>query len=132
MPTRLEDKDAIVEVMAKYCHYLDAQKLDEWYALYADDCVWEAGPIGTFKGMDELKKLTATLSGALGTTGLRHLTNNHIVTVEGDKAHLSAYVTVLKAGENRSVAVIGAGGYEIDLTRGARGWLIQRVKLITL
>jgi hypothetical protein len=40
LPTQLEEKDAIREVLATYCFHLDAGRFDEMAALFTEDGTW--------------------------------------------------------------------------------------------
>ena len=41
MPTALEEKDAIREVLAEYCFRLDGGRYDEMAALFTEDGTWD-------------------------------------------------------------------------------------------
>jgi hypothetical protein len=41
MPTAVEDKDAIRELMAEYCYRLDDGRYDDMAALFTQDGIWD-------------------------------------------------------------------------------------------
>ena len=41
MPTITEDRDAIRDVFARYCQYIDAARGDEWATLFTEDAEFD-------------------------------------------------------------------------------------------
>ena len=132
MASALENKDAIRETFAMYCYNVDDNKPDDFAALFAEDCVWEGGPIGKFEGREALRGFAAGINQQWGPNTFRHHLANHVVKVDGDKAHLTAYVNVIKGKAGDSIAVFASGRYDVDFVRQGGKWLIKKLVLNTL
>ena len=129
----LEDliaKDALKEAVASYCHHIDARRIDDWCATFTADGVWDGGHLGKFSGQAELREFVQSLPKILGEGALRHSVSNFLITVDGDKAHLIAYLDLMQVGEGGSVALIDAATYDIDYVRQGGRWLIKYMRII--
>lgn len=128
----LEDliaKDAIREALARYCHLLDAQKADEWVALYTADGYWDGGSIGKFEGPEGLKGFVQSLPGIFGPRGLRHSISNVIITVEGEKANALAYLDLMQVGEGGGANLVDIASYDVDFVKDGGRWLIAAIRM---
>src|ERR1700730_18548933 len=83
----LEDKDAIREVMAVYCHALDACRFADVARLFADDGIWTTD-YGEAKGRDAIERMLRGIVPAKGEGAQRkhYITNIIIIKVDGDSA----------------------------------------------
>ena len=81
MPSILEDKDAIRDLIVAYCHYADAGDPDRWASLFTEDAVWDGGPFGKHEGRAAIR---AQYEGAKSRN--RHVMANILVSVDGDEA----------------------------------------------
>lgn len=63
----------------------------------------------------------------------QHLTGNHVHRIEGDRAHLTAYLQALHrySASHADPDYIIGGYYDIDLARRPEGWRITHYKLTT-
>ncbi|MBW8827224.1 MAG: nuclear transport factor 2 family protein [Acidobacteria bacterium] len=111
MPTLVEDRDEILQLMYRYNHAVDGQAAEEWASTFTDDAIFDAaGRVAT--GRDELVGFASALP-----AGMRHIVANPVIDVQGDTAHVRAYITVLKAG-----AIMSVGTYDDQLVRTPAGW----------
>ena len=132
MASVLEDKDAIRETFAMYCYNVDDNKPDDFAALFAEDCIWDGGPIGQFQGRAALREFAGGINQQWGVNTFRHQLSNQVVAVNGDSARLAAYVNVMKGKVGDSVAVFASGKYDVDFVRQGGKWLIKKLVLTTL
>ena len=131
MASVLEDKEAIREAFAMYCYNVDDNKPAEFGALFTEDGIWDGGPIGKFEGRDAITAFCAGLNQNWGVNTFRHHLANQVVAVDGDAAHLTAYVNVMKANPGDPIAIFASGKYNVDLVRQGGKWLIKKLVLIS-
>src|SRR5262245_20122816 len=91
----LEDKDAIREVMAAYCHALDAGRFADVANLFADDGIWTTD-YGEAKGRAAIERMLRSIVPVKGEGPQRkHYITNIIITVDGNSAvSVSDYLVV--------------------------------------
>jgi uncharacterized protein (TIGR02246 family) len=101
----LEEKDAIREVMARYCFALDDGRFADMAALFTEDGTWH-----TFFGKATGRKAIAEFAAGLrahrtdNPRAIHHLTNI-VITLDGDTAKVrSNWTTVQNAPEGPSAA----------------------------
>jgi uncharacterized protein (TIGR02246 family) len=125
----LEDKDTIREVMAAYCHALDACRFAEVASLFADDGVWTTD-YGEARGRAAIE---AMLRGIVPVKGegpqRKHYITNIIIKVSGDAASsISDYLVVRESGPGL-IPVMG-GTYKDQWVRQDGTWRFQRKELV--
>lgn len=121
----LEDREAIKEVVARYCYYVDKKKLEELMALFHDKVELNAGSLGSYHGKAEVRKFYGEIV-PQALSDAWHLVHNQLIELKGSEATSSSYfeVTGIRKGE----AIIGAGTYEDRLVKeGSRWQIITRV-----
>jgi SnoaL-like domain len=75
-PFRGEDREAIREIVAKYTHYYDDGRIDEFSELFASDGVMQLGPAGAMAhGPTEIRQGLSNVT----VTDLRHFTTDVII-----------------------------------------------------
>jgi hypothetical protein len=117
-----EDRLAIGEVLAAYCHHLDAGRWEALRALFTADCRLDFGALlGTFEGREGLERFTATLA-RIGVV-MRHYTTNVVVTGDGSAARAQSYVLGLTGASG--TRAIATGRYEDELVKQDGRWLIR-------
>jgi ketosteroid isomerase-like protein len=120
MPTLLEDKDSIRELIYWYCNHVESGAGDKWVNLFVEDCIWDGGPHGRHDGHDGLRKIFNTRD-----PGRRHVISNTVIHVEGDEAWSISHVT-LNQFKRPGYDVLG-GGYYIDhFVRNNDRWRFKR------
>jgi uncharacterized protein (TIGR02246 family) len=125
MPSVVEEKDAIREVLARYCFALDGGKFAEMAALFTEDGTWHTA-FGKATGRAEIAKFAAGLRAhRLGPTprAIHHVTNV-VVTLDGDSAKVrSNWTTVQNAPDGPK---IGSGGaYDDDMVKIGGNWFFR-------
>jgi len=122
-----DDRAAIGEVLARYCHTIDSGRWDDFRQLFTADGRLDMAPMGVFEGGDGIRKFTDQMQ-ATGIV-MRHFVTNLIVQGDGDRARVESYVLAISGqpGNTRQTT----GQYEDDLVKEGGRWLIRsrRVKL---
>jgi 3-phenylpropionate/cinnamic acid dioxygenase small subunit len=126
MPSILEDKEAIRELLCRYCYGTDTGNVDQWVGVFTEDCVWDGGPFGICNGTREMRAFYA--QGGDAAKSMRHLTLNTIIDVQNERARAVSYVVVLGIGES-DTKVFFTGFYDDLLVRHSGQWRIAKRKL---
>lgn len=125
MTAVLEEKDAIRELMARYCFLIDGARYREWTELFTEDGVFEVPHVGTFQGRATLLRFAKSIPlDDEGRPGFKHCVLNSIVEVDGDRAAAQSYILLVRAG--RPLAIDVAGRYEDDLVKRDGRWLFAK------
>jgi uncharacterized protein (TIGR02246 family) len=123
----LEDVEAIRQLVARYCHYIDQVRIDEWL-----DCFTEDGAFDFFgsrtEGRDALRELGSGMEATQASAPMRHVVTNVIVDVDGDTATSSSYLQILMA--QRPPALMTSGRYEDRLRRIDGRWRFEERVLL--
>jgi 3-phenylpropionate/cinnamic acid dioxygenase small subunit len=116
MSNASEDRDEILQLLYRYCHYIDSHCFHDWVSLFTEDGVFEHRGRVTTGSNDLLKMIAATEHEVM-----RHLVSNPVIDITGDRARVHAYLTVMNGRE-----VGSTGAYEDDLVRTEQGWRFAR------
>ena len=114
MPTLAEDRDAIRDLIARYCLYLHTGDAVAWAGLYADD--------GVFEGSGERVQGRVALEayGHRIADGQYHrIATDHVIDVDGDSARCQASVLLTANG-----SVVSVGRTTDELRRVDGRWRI--------
>ena len=127
MASVLEEKDAIRELMARYCFHFDNGEFDSWLDLFTPDGAFDLGAMGRFRGRESLQQFLTSLPLTNGVRMMKHCVMNSIVSVIGDQATAQSYVVVVRGGEHLAISI--AGRYDDQLTKTASGWRFRERKV---
>ncbi|MEC9344867.1 MAG: nuclear transport factor 2 family protein [Pseudomonadota bacterium] len=128
----LADRMAISDVMHRYATAIDMRDFDLLEQVFDDPVEADFSRFGgaTYAGeragwIDQVRKTVS------GLTSTQHLTGNHVHRVEGDRAHLTAYLQAMHhlSGARGDPDYLIGGYYEIELARRPAGWRITRYGL---
>jgi ketosteroid isomerase-like protein len=82
---RLEDIEALKQLKHRYCTLCDdGYVADPLAALFAEDAVWDGGPLGRFEGREAIRAFFAGCSKVV-SFAIHHVTNP-VIEVDGDRA----------------------------------------------
>src|ERR1700751_1382217 len=97
MPTALEEKDAIREVLTEYCFRLDDGRFAEMAALFTENVTWETA-FGRVTGRAVIAELARILREQPGDQrpGAAHLVTNISITLDGASAKVRSNWTVVQ------------------------------------
>ena len=124
----VEEKDAIRELLGRYCFLLDGYLLSEFAALFTADGEWISRN-GTAKGPAEIENLLRGLvpEPAPGKRP-KHLTTNILIELIGDSATVVSNFLVVRDSEAGPVIAV-AGTYDDTVVRTAKGWKFKSRRL---
>jgi len=126
--TTHEDKDAIRELLARYCFLLDGYRLSEFAALFAADGEWISRN-GNAIGRDAIERLLHGLVPEPAPGKRRkHLTTNILIELSGDSATVISNFIVVRDSEAGPVIAV-AGTYDDTVARTAEGWKFKSRRL---
>ena len=96
MPTAIEEKDAIREVLAEYCFALDGGRYDDMAALFTEDGTWDTA-FGAATGRPAIARQASDIRIRAGSNRSRaiHLVTNIVITLDGERAEVRSNWRVL-------------------------------------
>ncbi len=128
MSAVLEEKDAIRELMARYCFHFDNGEFDQWLSLFTADAVFDLGTRGRFQGREALRSFLRVIPLSNGVPMMKHCVLNVIITVSGLHATAESYVIVLRGG-GHGLALSIAGRYQDQLSKVDGEWRFAQRKV---
>jgi hypothetical protein len=113
MPTAVEDKDAIRELMAEYCFRLDDGRYAEMAALFTEDGTWDTA-FGKATGPTAIAELARSIRVRAGAERPRaaHLVTNIVIGLDGPRADIRSNWVVMQ--NSPQGPQIGSGGAYVD------------------
>jgi ketosteroid isomerase-like protein len=117
----MDDVDAIVRLTHDYAMLNDTFQVDELMGLFAEGAFFDMEPVGLrrYEGLDAIRDFFEREARALDH--LMHVTTNHRIDVDGDRAQGTAYF--LAMGITRKGVRNDAHGYYRDTyVRTSEGW----------
>jgi uncharacterized protein (TIGR02246 family) len=130
MPPSIEDRFAINDLFVRYTNALDAGDVETIVACFTENGVLESPMIGEYAGRAGIRAFSERFA-AMHQRGvqLRHVISNLAMTVNGDIAHATCYLTNIVTIDGQS-QMMPPGRYECQLHRVAGDWLFQSRKVI--
>ena len=133
MPTAIEEKDAIREVLAEYCFRLDGGRYDDMAALFTEDGTWDTA-FGKGTGRAAIAALARDIRARAGDNLPRaiHLVTNIAIALDstpgGEHAVVrSNWIVVQNSPEGPK---IGSGGaYADQMVKQNGSWLFRYRKI---
>ena len=130
MTSTADEKDAIRELMARYCHALDACKFSEVASLFAEDGEWTT-TYGKARGRTQIETLLASVVPKPGEGPQRkHYITNMIVTLaDEDRASARSDYLVIRESPGGLMPVMGGTYLDIFVKREGE-WQFLRKELV--
>lgn len=122
---RLEDRNAIVDLVSRLGLWLDEGGADDAGAIFADDVSVQT-PGGTASGRDAVVAQATRNHEGMRT---QHLMTNVLVDLDGDRATAGANLLatfLLDPSKPEETLPIG-GRYRFEAVRTAAGWRLSRI-----
>ena len=117
-----DDRLAITEILATYCHAIDRGRWDDLPGLFTEDCRLDFGDLmGTYEGQDGVRRFADTLAG-IGLL-MRHYTTNVVLDGDGTRARGESYVLAITGPPGASSQTTGI--YEDEFVKVGGRWLIR-------
>jgi hypothetical protein len=124
--SRPEDKDAIRELLHRYCFCMDGGRFNELAALFTEDGEWIA-PYRTAKGP---AAIAAWLAQSVPPQPRRmHYVMNSIIDCDDRRGTAQSNYLVMVEDANGPLPSV-CGTYDDVLVKEPRGWRFQRRRLI--
>jgi hypothetical protein len=121
-----DDKDAIRELLHRYCFCMDEGRFADLGELFAADGEW----IAPYRSVRGPSAITAWLIQSVPSSPRRmHYVMNSVIAVTGSAATAKSNYLVMVEGPDGPVPSV-CGTYADRLTRGAEGWRFLRRELI--
>jgi hypothetical protein len=129
MPTAIEEKDAIREVLAEYCFRLDGGSYDEMTALFTEDGTWDTA-FGAATGRAAIAQQARDIRARAGDNRPRavHLVTNIAVTLDGERAEVRSNWTVVQ-NSSEGPEIGSGGGYADQMVKEGGRWLFRYRKI---
>jgi uncharacterized protein (TIGR02246 family) len=128
MPSLLEEKDAIRDVLAEYCFCIDLNRFADMAALFAEDGTWDTA-FGKATGRPGIEALVRKIAGP-STPRERpiHAVSNIVIRVDGDRAEVqSNWVLVQNSGQGPRIG--SAGAYADQMVKQNGRWFFHYRKI---
>jgi 3-phenylpropionate/cinnamic acid dioxygenase small subunit len=131
----IADRQAILNHVAAYSYLIDEGRWDQWFALFADDVVFETTTpcFGTIiaKGKEAFKGIVDLRYRGPGseknTTMRRHTQGNfHVAKQTKDTAEVRTYMLISSAPLEGGFKVLTSGTYNATLKKRNGKWTITR------
>jgi hypothetical protein len=129
MPSALEEKDAIREVLAEYCFRLDDGRFAEMAALFTENGTWDTA-FGRATGRAVIAELARSLRERAGDQRPRaiHLVTNIAIALDSASARVRSNWTVVQ--NSPEGPKIGSGGTYLDeMIKEGGQWLFRYRKI---
>ena len=129
MPSAIEEKDAIREVLAQYCFRLDDGRFDQIAALFTENGTWDTA-FGQATGRAAIAELARSLRERAGEQRPRaaHLVTNISIALDGANARVRSNWTVVQ--NSPEGPKIGSGGaYQDEMVKEGGEWLFRYRKI---
>jgi uncharacterized protein (TIGR02246 family) len=129
MPTAVEEKDAIREVLAEYCFRLDDSRFAEMAALFTEDGTWDTA-FGKATGRAAIAELARSLRERAKQPPPRaiHLVTNIAIALDGARAQVRSNWTVVH-NSPEGPRIGSGGGYYDEMVKEDGGWLFRYRKI---
>jgi hypothetical protein len=129
MPTAVEEKDAIREVLAEYCFRLDGGRFADMAALFTEEGTWDTA-FGKATGRAAIAELARSLRARAEGPPPRavHLVTNISIALGGERAEVRSNWMVVQNGPQGPR--VGSGGAYLDeMARESGRWLFRYRKI---
>ena len=129
MPTAIEEKDVIREVLAEYCFALDSGRYDDMAALFTEDGTWDTA-FGAATGRAAIAAQARDIRVRAGDNRPRavHLTTNIVVALTGEQAEVRSNWTVVQ-NSPEGPKIGSGGGYADQMVKRGGKWLFRYRKI---
>ena len=129
MPTAVEDKEAIREVLAEYCFRLDDGRFAEMAALFTEDGTWDTA-FGKATGRAAIAELASSLRTRAQQPRPRavHLVTNVAITLNGEHARVRSNWMVMQ-NDSQGPRIGSGGAYHDEMVRSEGSWRFRYRKI---
>ncbi len=127
--TRIEDREAIKELKARYCAACDDDhNPDTVAALFVEDGIWEGGDLGRAEGRAAIRELFGSFQRLISFS--QHMVMNPIITLDGASAKATWYFMGPFTFREHNEAKWTALRYEDDYVKVNGEWKIKHLRAV--
>lgn len=122
MTSATEDRWQLGQLLNRYAFYNDTFQVEELVALFVEDASFdmtEAG-MGRYEGREQIRDFFEREKRAL--SNVMHLTSNHVLELEGDRASGTAYYLAIGITRREGIENQARGYYRDTYLRTPDGW----------
>jgi len=129
---RLEAAESIRSLKAHYCDLCDAgYNSDELGALFTDDATWDGGDLGTFEGVEAIKRFFGHMPKVL-SLAIHHVTNPAIDVADDALSATGTWYLLQPATlATTDQAVWIDGRYQDEFVKIDNVWRFSRIRIDT-
>lgn len=129
MPSAVEEKDAIRELLAEYCFRLDDGRFAEMAELFTEDGTWDTA-FGKATGRAAIAELARNIRAQAGEQRPRgvHLVTNVSIALDGANARVRSNWAVVQ-NSTQGPQIGSGGGYRDELVKDTSQWLFRYRKI---
>lgn len=124
----IEEKDAIRDLMTRYCLAIDAGRYEEWAQCFTEDGIFDSPILGKWQGWDALRAFTTKYREWTGDTQSRHCVMNILIDIQGQTATAESYLLLTHAARGKTELVI-SGRYEDRIEKVGDQWRFKQRKV---
>jgi len=120
---QLSDREAIIELMARYAYALDSKDYDAIAACFVDTATADyAGFTEPLAGIEQILPHMRRALDPLSAS--QHLFTNFIVNIKGDRAELRCDILAqhIRHGEGSETSFLAGGRYRVSVARDNGQW----------
>jgi uncharacterized protein (TIGR02246 family) len=123
MHPSVEDRFGIHDLFVRYTTALDAGEVETIVGCFTEDGALESPAVGKYSGHDGIRTFSGRFA-AMHRRGvqLRHVISNLAMTVTGETAHATCYLTCMITMEG-TTQLMPPGRYECELRKVDGAWL---------
>jgi uncharacterized protein (TIGR02246 family) len=131
MTVSIEDRFGINDLFVHYATALDGGDVETIVACFTEDGTLESPAVGKYGGRDGVRAFAERFA-AMHRRGvqLRHVLSNLAMTVDGDTARVTCYLTNIMTMDGKS-QMMPPGRYDCVLKKVGGAWLFQN-RLVVL
>jgi uncharacterized protein (TIGR02246 family) len=122
----IEDRFGINDLFVRYTCALDAGDADDVIDCFTEDGTLVSPAVGEHTGRVAITAFAKRFARFQnGGSQLRHVISNLMMTVDGDRAHATCYLTVFLTRDGGS-RLLAPGRYDCELRKVGGEWRFQR------
>ena len=122
----IEDRFGINDLFVRYTCALDAGDADTVIGCFTEDGTLVSPAVGEHTGRVAITAFAQRFARFQnGGSQLRHVISNLMMTVDGDRAHATCYLTVFLTRDGGS-RLLAPGRYDCELRKVGGEWRFQR------
>src|SRR5690349_10013450 len=96
----LRDREAIRELIASYCFFVDASRWRDWSELFIEDCTLQLADGRVLHGRQAVYDSVANVGPEGRIREIKHIASNVVIRFERVRAHVDSYYVILRRNDD--------------------------------